>query len=133
MKSTWKLLETDADIKLMSETLGISPFAAKVLANRGIRSRNDAIRFLNPASKFMHAGSLLRDMDKVVEMISDAIKTDRKIAVYGDYDVDGVAGTVIMVKTLRNLGGDVTFYVPHRRHEGYGMNAAAALTTAFRQ
>ncbi|MCL2702714.1 MAG: single-stranded-DNA-specific exonuclease RecJ [Defluviitaleaceae bacterium] len=125
MNAEWVYLETDADLELMSKTLGVRPITAKVLANRGIRSKNSAIKFLNPARKFMYDAALLMDMGKAVSITYGAIITGKKITVYGDYDVDGVSGTVILVKAIRSLGGVVSYYIPGREDEGYGMNAAA--------
>lgn len=121
----WKLKRNKADIKKMSEMLGISRISACVLANRGIGRFRDAKKFLNCPKEEMYDGYLFKDMKKGVELIARAIIKKKKIAVYGDYDVDGVMSTVILYKTLKFFGADVLYYLPHRQKEGYGMNENA--------
>lgn len=128
--SVWIDQDSGADIKLMAETLGISEITAAVLANRAVRSKNAAIKFLNPAKKFMYDAALLGDIGKAAALTAEALRNGDKIAVYGDYDADGILSTVILYKTLRILGdscGDsnVLYYIPHRETEGYGLNLGA--------
>lgn len=121
----WLDLKSDADISLMSETLGISGITASVLANRGIRSKNAAVKYLNPQKKFMYDEALLKDIGKAAEAVREALAKGLRIAVYGDYDVDGIMSTVILQKTLQKLCADVIYYIPGREEEGYGLNAEA--------
>ncbi|MDR1704963.1 MAG: single-stranded-DNA-specific exonuclease RecJ [Clostridiales bacterium] len=122
----WVELITDADLDLMSATLGVSTITAKVLTNRGIRSRNAAIRFLRHDRQFMYDAALLCDMGKAVNIARKAVADRRKITVYGDYDVDGVTSSVILLKTLRRLGAaSADYYIPAREAEGYGLNKDA--------
>ena len=94
-----------------------------ILARRGIDSDKDVQRFLNPSIKeYMPNPSVLTDMDKAANIIADAIEQNKKIAVYGDYDVDGITSTAIFVKYLRTLGVDVVWHLPTREGEGYGLN-----------
>ena len=120
----WLIKKNDANIGLMSQTLRISPVLANVLANRGIRSKNEAIKHLNPAMKFLNAEDMA-GMREGVELVADAIKTGARIAIYGDYDADGVSATVILHKTLECLGADVFYYIPRREEDGYGLTMAA--------
>ena len=98
----------------------------KILAGRGIVNPNDVEKFLHPTIReYMPNPSRLRDMDAGARIIADAICKNEKIAVYGDYDVDGITSTAIFVKFLRGLGLDVLWHVPTRDGEGYGLNIAA--------
>ena len=124
MKAEWKLQNTDANLELMSEVLGVDRITARVLANRGIRSRNAAIHFLLPNEKKLHDIGAIADTDKALKRIKDGIENE-KIVVYGDYDADGITSTVILCKVLRRLGADCEYYMPHRINDGYGLNAGA--------
>jgi len=121
----WNILKNDADCKLMAETLGISEITAYVLANRGLRSKASALKFLNPVLSSLSDASVMKDIPKAAAIIKRAIQKNVKIAVYGDYDVDGVFSAVILYKTLKKFGADVSIYIPQREEEGYGLNDAA--------
>ncbi|MDR0727244.1 MAG: single-stranded-DNA-specific exonuclease RecJ, partial [Rickettsiales bacterium] len=98
----------------------------KILARRGITDKNDVEKFLNPSIKeYMPDPSCLMDMDKAARIIADNIIQKNKIAVYGDYDVDGITSAAICVKYLRKLGVDVIWHLPTREGEGYGLNCEA--------
>ena len=124
MKIEWKLQDTDANLELMSEVLGLDKITARVLANRGVRSKNAAINFLHPSEKKLHDIGLMADTKKALIRIKDGIEAG-KIVVYGDYDADGITSTVILCKVLRRLGADCDYYMPHRINDGYGLNTAA--------
>lgn len=95
----------------------------RVLASRGIVSDADVEKFLSPSIKeYMPDPSVLKDMDVAAKIIADAIENRKKIAVYGDYDVDGITSTAVFVKYLRALGIDVVWHLPTREGEGYGLN-----------
>lgn len=106
------------------EELSVSDDLLKrVLSARGIESDADIEKFLNPAIKvYMPDPSVLMDMDKAAKLIADAIDRQEKIAIYGDYDVDGITSTAIFVKFLRAVGADVVWHLPTREGEGYGLN-----------
>ena len=98
----------------------------KILARRGIVLDDDVERFLNPSIKNnMPDPSTMMDMDVAARIISDAILAHDKIAIYGDYDVDGITSTAILVKYLRALGCEVMWHLPTREGEGYGLNINA--------
>ena len=97
----------------------------KILARRGIVDASDVEEFLNPSIKYMPDPSTLADMDVASRIIADAVLAHDKIAIYGDYDVDGITSTAIMIKYLRALGCDVIWHLPTREGEGYGLNIAA--------
>lgn len=121
----WIMNKNDADLKLMSKVLKIDIQIANILANRNIRTKNTAIKFLNPNLKFLYDTTLMKDIDKALEILSCTLKTKKKIVIYGDYDVDGVMSTVILFKTLSKLGFNVDFYLPLRTDDGFGLNINA--------
>ncbi|MCL1998254.1 MAG: single-stranded-DNA-specific exonuclease RecJ [Turicibacter sp.] len=120
----WNIIETDADIPLMSQTLNISPTVATVMANRGIRTKNTAKSYLNPILAPLDINRL-KDAEIAFERIHYAIENNQKIMIYGDYDADGVMSTTILYKALKNCGASIDFYIPHREKEGYGLNIQA--------
>ncbi len=98
----------------------------KILINRGITDMAAMEKFLNPYIKdYMPDPSVLTDIDKAAIVIADSILNNEKIAVYGDYDVDGITSTAIFVKFLTALGVDVIWHLPTREGEGYGLNIGA--------
>lgn len=98
----------------------------KILRCRGIADAVAQEKFLNPSIKeYMPDPSVLRDMDAAARTIADCVIAGDKIAIYGDYDVDGVTSTAIFVKYLRAIGCDVMWHLPTREGEGYGLNTAA--------
>ena len=103
-----------------------SDLIQKILKNRGVFGEDNIRKFLNPSIKeYMPDPSLLMDMDKASNIIADAIEAKRKIAIYGDYDVDGITSTAVFVKYLREIGCDVIWHLPTREGEGYGLNNIA--------
>ncbi len=97
-----------------------------ILASRGVVDMAGQQKFLNPSIKeYMPDPSVLRDMDVAANIIVSAILNNEKIAIYGDYDVDGITSTAIFVKYLRGVGADVIWHLPTREGEGYGLNIAA--------
>ncbi len=97
-----------------------------ILSSRGISDPGDVEKFLHPSVKeYMPDPSVLKDMDVATGVIADAICANQKIAIYGDYDVDGITSTAVFVKYLKALGIDVSWHLPTREGEGYGLNIAA--------
>ena len=98
----------------------------KILISRGVTDMAAMEKFLNPCIKdYMPNPSVMRDMDVAAKIIADSILNDDKIAIYGDYDVDGITSTAIFVKYLRSIGADVVWHLPTREGEGYGLNTGA--------
>lgn len=94
-----------------------------ILAGRGIHTDEDTRKFLNPSIKeYMPNPSVLQDMDVAARIVADAVCGGDKIAIYGDYDVDGITSTAVLVKYLRMIGVDVVWHLPTREGEGYGLN-----------
>lgn len=103
------------------------PLHARVLAARGILGARDAELFLNPSLRELHPPSLIPDLDRAAARLLDAARAGQPIAIYGDYDVDGITATAILFHTLKHLApeADIRTYVPHRLEEGYGLNSDA--------
>ncbi len=120
----WVFAENpDGDILAKTKLeLNIPTVMAKILINRGIADVQAVRDFLEPALEHLIDPFLLKDMDLAVDRIWQAIDAGEKIMVHGDYDVDGVTGTSVLVRTLSALGADITFYIPHRLEQGYGIS-----------
>ncbi len=106
---------------------GLEPLAARVLAARGLTRIDDARHFLRPSLGDLHDPSLLPGVDRAATILLDALRSGRRVAIYGDYDADGVTATCVLYHVLRALDSDsdlVTF-IPHRIDDGYGLNAGA--------
>ena len=121
----WEVKKYNDEAVLALCRAGYSQLAAAALCSRGCLTPEDALAFLSAGEEQFHDPFLLRDMDKAVRRIRQALDTGEKIAVYGDYDVDGITSTCLMVKSLRDLGGLCEYYIPARIEEGYGMNKCA--------
>ncbi|TYO95103.1 single-stranded-DNA-specific exonuclease RecJ [Desulfallas thermosapovorans] len=107
---------------ILSKGLGVSSLMAQLLINRGIYTVKAARAFLNASIKELHPPELMGDLPRAVQLICRALARGDKILVYGDYDVDGVTGTALLVHVLRRLGGNVEYYIPHRLDDGYGLH-----------
>jgi len=123
-----RLLETDADLELMSKVLGIKKAVAAVMANRGIRSKNAAIAYLRPDLEKAGDALTMKDAKKAFDRLASAVRKRERVMIYGDYDADGVMSTAILYKALKACGADVYYYIPHREEEGYGLNIEAVRT-----
>ncbi|MDY2685057.1 MAG: single-stranded-DNA-specific exonuclease RecJ [Selenomonadaceae bacterium] len=124
LQKKWKILEPVDGLARLAEELGTSAFLASLLCHRGIRTREQADLFLHPEKLAWHDPFLLADMDAAVARIRQAIERGEHIVIYGDYDVDGITSTTLMLRNLRALGADVSYYLPERS-EGYGFNEKA--------
>ena len=111
--------------RVLARELDVSLLTAQLLINRGIYTVEQGRAFLAPALEQMYDPWLMRDMDKAVARLTQALKTREKIVVYGDYDADGITATALLYLVLTRLGGDVAYYLPHRIKEGYGLHIDA--------
>ncbi len=111
--------------ELSLKELGISPLTAQVLRNRGISTTDQARSFLFPALSDLPDPFTMKDMEKGVQRICQAIQDKERITLFGDYDVDGITATALLLLFLKGAGARVDFYLPHRLKEGYGLNIGA--------
>lgn len=123
----WLLKNKRADFKKMSETLHISEIIARILVNREINTKAKCKSFLNPDISELGNILKMKGVKEAFEILESARQGNGgKIVIYGDYDVDGVMSTVILLKGLKALGfTTVDYYIPHRMTEGYGLNVDA--------
>ena len=112
-------------VRSLARSCGFTPLAAAALCARGIDTPEAARAFLETDPAKLHDPMLLPDMAKARDTIRQAIEQGKKIAVFGDYDVDGVTSTCVMTRVLRSLGADVRHYIPDRLSEGYGLSMGA--------
>jgi single-stranded-DNA-specific exonuclease len=122
----WVVLEADeTQVRTLAEALGVSPILARLLWRRGIKSAEEAQRFLYPGRHGFYDPFLMKDMDKSVARIRTAIDSQEHVMIYGDYDADGATSTALLSLALKNLGAQVETYIPDRFSEGYGLNSPA--------
>lgn len=121
---SWNIAQTNWNTIEILEQAGFSPLTARVLASRGYNTPEQARRFLLPCEP-MSDPLLMKDMDKAVRRIRQALEQKERMAVFGDYDVDGITATCLLAEFLRSQGGRVFHYIPGRMEEGYGLNESA--------
>ena len=109
----------------IASKLKISHLLAQVLINRGIIDITSAKNFLQPQIAALEDPSLLPDIEKASIRINEAVRKKEKIVIYGDYDVDGLSATALMYRCLKLVGAQVSYYIPERLEEGYGLNTDA--------
>lgn len=126
MKKRWKVNPANKELQeLLGRELNILPLTAQLLINRGLVDCDKASSFLRPDLKNLHDPYLLKGMDRAVDRVVAALKNREKIAVYGDYDVDGTTSTALLCLFFRDIGIEAVPYIPKRQTEGYGINAEA--------
>jgi single-stranded-DNA-specific exonuclease len=124
MNKKWSVAKS-FDEELRSQFQDCDEIVMQLLYNRGIRNKEDAENFFSPDYEKMSDPYLLRDMDKATKRILRAIDDNENIVVFGDYDVDGITATAVVYGVLEKLKAKVSFYIPHRMQEGYGLNKKA--------
>lgn len=110
------------DIKHLSAALNVNMVIANLLVQRNIKTFNDAKAFFRPRLSDLHDPYLMKDMDKAVERLEQAINNQEKVLIYGDYDVDGTTSVALMYTFLNDYLGNIDFYIPDRYTEGYGIS-----------
>ncbi len=110
------------EVKHLSAALNVDMAIANLLVQRGIKTYQDARSFFRPRLSDLHDPFLMKDMDKAVKRLVEAIQSDEKVLVYGDYDVDGTTSVALMYSFLQNKLTNVDYYIPDRYMEGYGIS-----------
>jgi len=132
MKKRWNILSPDSyTIKTLSNTLQITSITASVLVNRGHHSPEQALSFIHTSLENIRSPFEIKDIDTAVKRIFEAIINKEKILVFGDYDADGITATAIILEFLTYTGANVSYYIPHRKKEGYGLQTCHILEYAI--
>lgn len=118
----WVLLRKGADFQHISEKFYISPRVASLIRNRDVIGDDAIEKYLNGTIADLYDGMLMKDMDKAVAVLGEKIKENAKIRIIGDYDIDGIQSTYILLEGFRMLGADVDSDIPDRMKDGYGLN-----------
>jgi single-stranded-DNA-specific exonuclease len=124
-KKKWNIRPASAEAEELARALKVSPITAQVLINRQITDVEQARNFLSPKLTELIEPDDMPGIGPAVERIKQALADKERVAIYGDYDVDGITGVAILWHLLTILGGSVEYYIPHRIDEGYGLNVSA--------
>ncbi len=132
MARRWKLIPRQPEVEdRLCRELGVSPLLARLMTARAVTTPEAAGGFLNARlSEHLRSPMLFRQMPAASERIVRALGEGQRIGIYGDYDVDGISGSAILVRFLRSLGHDPILYIPHRLRDGYGVSAAGVRALA---
>ena len=115
----------DGHVRVLARELDVHPIVARLLVLRGFAAADEASAFLNPSLDQLHDPFLLTDLDAGVDRLLAAIARGERIAVHGDYDVDGITSTVIVRRMIEMLHGEVVHFIPERLRDGYGLQPEA--------
>ena len=118
----WVIKNKKADFNLIMQECGVSEVLARCLVNKGFETAEEIKTFLHPSLEHMYDPYLLKDMEKAVQLLSYKISSGKKIRIIGDYDVDGVVATYLLYRSLTRIGAEVTYEIPDRIQDGYGIN-----------
>jgi len=124
MKQKWELddkVDQETKRKILNE-LDVPEIILQVLLRRGMNTAEEISAFFSPSLDQLHDPFLMLDMEKAVERTIDAILAKERIFIYGDYDVDGITSVSMLYLFLKDMGGDVRYYIPDRQTEGYGIS-----------
>lgn len=128
-RKIWHLRPGDPDAaRHLARSAGVSEAVAQLLIQRGVHTPADARLFLDAPMSAWHAPDLLPGVPAAADRLVRAVADKKRICVFGDYDADGVTGTAILLRLLRQIGADTEFYIPNRLEEGYGLNTEALKT-----
>lgn len=118
----WMLQTKKADFNRIAERFGIDPVTARIIRNRGIEGDDQIDRYLNGDLDQLYSPYLLKDMDRAVAILKKKVEAGAQIRIVGDYDIDGVCSTYILLQAFRRLGASVDYDIPDRIKDGYGIN-----------
>ncbi len=123
MQLRWNFKQADEEkVNALQQSLKVHPIVCKLLVERGIETYEEAKKFFRPELCELHDPFLMKDMDKAVNRISEAISKNEKILIYGDYDVDGTTAVATVYSFLKEFYPSIDYYIPHRYTEGYGIS-----------
>jgi single-stranded-DNA-specific exonuclease len=128
METLWELpapVESQSVRQSFASGLQVPEVIAAILLRKGISTKAEAEAFFNPSPECLNDPFTLRDMEKAVERTIEAVMERQKILIYGDYDVDGVTSVSLLYSFLRDMGGEVSYHIPDRSNEGYGLTRAS--------
>ena len=121
----WEQQRVDlSNVDIIAQGLDLDECVARILVQRGIRTLQEGQRFLSPAIDHLHDPLLLPDAEIAIDRLLVAVERRERIAIHGDYDVDGVTATVLIRRVLDLIGADVFHYIPHRLTDGYGLQTS---------
>lgn len=121
-KEEWRVKQPAADIRALAEQFSISPILAHIIVNREITEPDAVACYLSDDLAYTHDPALMKDMDKGCRIMKEKIRAGKKIRIISDYDVDGITSNYILYQGLQKAGADVSYDIPHRIMDGYGMN-----------
>lgn len=121
-KTKWMVAQKKADFKALSEKYNIDPVIARIIRNRNLSTEEEYDMFLNGDMSMLHDPLGMKDMREAVEILREKISSGKSIRIIGDYDVDGICATFILLRSIRALGGTVDTVIPNRITDGYGLN-----------
>ncbi|MCD7922635.1 MAG: single-stranded-DNA-specific exonuclease RecJ [Clostridiales bacterium] len=122
MREKWVVAAKKADFAGIGAHFGIDPVIARLMRNRGMTDVSEMEMYLHGTERDLHDPHLLKDADRAARIIGEKIRSAKKIRIIGDYDIDGIQATYILLKALRRLGADVDTVIPDRILDGYGLN-----------
>ncbi len=126
MNKKWECYEIDENkVSELTKKYGINEILARILVNKGLTQKEEIDLFMNPTRKDFHDPFLMPDMKIVVDRILKAMEDKQKIMIYGDYDADGITSVTVLKSFLEERGLEVSYYIPNRLDEGYGLNKEA--------
>ncbi len=129
MQTRWELVSANrqidpALIKEIATELNLPEIIAKILVHRGITTPAEARLFFTARTEDLYDPFLMADMEKAVDRVVAALDRRENIVIHGDYDVDGITAVSMLYLFLRDLGGQLSYYIPDRQQEGYGLSMA---------
>ena len=122
MEAEWRMYTKKADFNALGARFGISPVVARVMVNRGIDTEAAMEEYLHAGLEKTHDPALMKDVEKAALIMKEKIESGRKIRIISDYDVDGVMSNYVLYDGLKTAGADVSYEIPDRILDGYGVN-----------
>ncbi len=122
MKQKWVIINKKGDVKAVAKEQGVSETVARVLLNRGLDTKDKRDVYLHPSVCGLRDAKLLKNAEKAAEILSEAAEAHKSICIVGDYDVDGITSTYVLYSSLKKRGAVVSYRIPDRIADGYGIN-----------